>query len=79
MKVEVRKYLKADGFPTRYWSVVLDGELLAVTLYRKGAEAVARAITNTNQDPHVTLLEDSAQPVTTPCKPTAGVASYRTR
>ena len=79
MKVEVRKYLKADGFPTRYWSVVLDGELLAVTLYRKGAEAVARAITNTNQDPHVTLLEDSAQPVTTPCKPTVGVASYRTR
>ena len=78
MKVEVEKYRKADGFPTRYWSVVLDGELLAVTLYRKGAEAVARAITNSNRDPHVTLLEDSTQTVTTPCKPATGVASYRT-
>jgi hypothetical protein len=79
MKVEVRKYLKADGFPTRYWSVVLDGDLLAVTLYRKGAEAVARAITNTNQYPHVTTLEDSPNPADTPYKPTAGLASYRTR
>jgi len=54
-------------------------ELLAVTLYRKGAEAVAKAITNSNSDPYVTTLQDSAEPVSTPCKPTAGVASYRTR
>jgi hypothetical protein len=79
MKVAVEKYRKPDGYATRYWSVVVDGELLAVTLYRKGAEAVARAITNPNQDPHVTTLQDSAQPVTTPCKPTAGMATYRTR
>jgi hypothetical protein len=77
MKVEVAKYRKPDGYLTRYWSVIVDGELLAVTLYRKGAEAVARAITN--QDPHVSTLQDSAKSFTTPSKPTAGVASYRTR
>jgi len=79
MKVEVEKYRKPDGYATRYWSVVVDGELLAVTLYRKGAEAVARAITNPNQDYHVTTLQDSAEPVSTPRKLSAGVASYRTR
>lgn len=79
MKVEVAKYRKPDGFATRYWSVIIDGELLAVTLYRKGALAVARAITNPNPNSHVTFLEDSAKPVTTTHKPTAGVATYRTR
>lgn len=79
MKVEVEKYRKPDGYATRYWSVIVDGELLAVTLYRKGAVAVARAITNSNQDPHVTFLEDSPNPAATPHKPTAGLASYRTR
>lgn len=44
MKVEVSRYRKADGYPTRYWAVILDGELLAVMLYRRGAEAVARVI-----------------------------------
>jgi hypothetical protein len=79
MKVEVEKYRKPDGYATRYWSVRVDGELLAVTLYRKGAEAVARAITNPNPYSHVTNLEDSANPLAVPCKPTAGVATYRTR
>ena len=79
MKVEVEKYRKPDGYATRYWSVIVDGELLAVTLYRKGAMAVARAITNTNSDPHVTFLEDSPNPAATPHKPTAGLATYRTR
>lgn len=41
MKVEVRRYLKDDGWPTRNWAVYVDGELLAVVLYRKGAEAIA--------------------------------------
>jgi len=41
MKVEVRRYRKDDGYPTRYWAVYVDGQLLAVVLYRKGAEAVA--------------------------------------
>jgi hypothetical protein len=79
MKVAVEKYRKPDGYLTRYWSVLVDGELLAVTLYRKGAEAVARAITNPNQDPHVTTLQDSAEPYTVPRKLSAGVATYRTR
>ena len=79
MKVAVEKYRKPDGYATRYWSVWVNGELLAVTLYRKGAEAVAKAITHSNIDPHVTTLQDSPKPVTTPRKPTAGVATYRTR
>ena len=79
MKVAVEKYRKPDGYATRYWSVWVNGELLAVTLYRKGAQAVATAITNQNQDSYVTTLKDSPKPVTTPHKPAAGVATYRTR
>jgi hypothetical protein len=41
MNVEVRRYRKDDGYPTRNWAVYIDGELLAVVLYRKGAEAIA--------------------------------------
>ena len=79
MKVAVEKYRKPDGYATRYWSVIVDGELLAVTLYRKGAVAVARAITNSNQDPHVSTLQDSAKPYTVTHKSTPGVATYRTK
>jgi hypothetical protein len=39
--IEVKPYLKPDGYRTRYWAVYVDGELLAVVLYRKGAEAIA--------------------------------------
>ena len=46
MRVEVTRYLKPDGYPSRYWAVMVDGELLVVTLYRKGAEAVATALTD---------------------------------
>ena len=73
MKVEVARYLKPDGYPSRYWAVMIDGELLAVTVYRKGAEAVAEALTNS----HVTTLQDSAEAGTGNASP--GVASYRTR
>lgn len=48
MKVEVARYRKPDGFPTRYWAVIVNGDLLAVTLYRKGALAVAAALTGIN-------------------------------
>jgi hypothetical protein len=48
MKIEVVKYRKRDGWPTRYWAVFVNGELLAVTLYRKGALAVAAALTVSN-------------------------------
>ena len=34
--IEIRRYRR-----TRYWAVYVDGELLAVVVYRKGAEAIA--------------------------------------
>jgi len=34
--IEIRKYRH-----TRHWAVYVDGELLAVVVYRKGAEAIA--------------------------------------
>lgn len=46
MTVEVTRYRKPDGHLTRYWAVWLNGELLAVTLFRKGAEAVAAALSD---------------------------------
>lgn len=51
MKVEVARYRKPDGYPTRHWSILLNGELLAVTLYRKGADAVAEVIANLTMNP----------------------------
>ena len=79
MKVHVARYRKADGYETRFWSVTVDGELLAVTVYRRGAQAVANALTTLTKDPHVTTLEDAPQPSTVPHNSTAGVAADRTR
>jgi hypothetical protein len=45
--IEVRKYRKPDGYATRYWGIYVDGELLAVVLYRKGAQAIADMILRT--------------------------------
>ena len=42
--IEVKPYHKADGYRTRHWAVYVDGELLAVVLYRKGAVAIADLI-----------------------------------
>jgi hypothetical protein len=78
MKIEVEKYRKRDGYETRYWSVTVDGELLAVTVYRRGAQAVANALTTLNKDPHVTPPEDAPQPGTVPHNAAAGVAADRT-
>ena len=39
--IEVKRYRKPDGYPSRYWGVYVYGELLAVLLYRKGAIANA--------------------------------------
>jgi len=79
MKVHVARYRKADGYQTRFWSVTVDGELLAVTVYRKGAEAVARTINTLANLSHVTTLEDAPQPGTVPHNATDGVAADRTR
>jgi hypothetical protein len=45
--IEIRKYRKPDGYPTRYWGIYVDGELLAVVLYRKGAQAIAEMLVKT--------------------------------
>jgi hypothetical protein len=45
--IEIRKYRKPDGYATRYWGIYVDGELLAVVLYRKGAQAIADMIVRT--------------------------------
>ena len=55
MKVEVRRYRKDDGWPTRHWAVYVDGELLAVVLYRKGAEAIADRLLDLAYSPPRTL------------------------
>lgn len=53
MNAKFARYQKPDGYKTRYWSVTVNDELLAVTLYRNGAEAVARTINTLamNQEP----------------------------
>jgi len=61
MRVEVTRYRKPDGYATRYWAVIVDGDLLAVTVYRKGAEAVAQALTC---DPTQCHVQDHASPET---------------
>ena len=40
--IEVRKYRR-----TRFWAVYVDDRLLAVVVYRKGAEAVAAMLART--------------------------------
>ena len=79
MNVIVEKHRKAGGYVTRYWSVKVDGELLAVTLYRKGAEAVAKAINHQQTNHHATKPQNCANSAAKPQKPTAGVATYRTQ
>jgi hypothetical protein len=37
--IEVKKYRQ-----TRFWAVYVDGELLAVVVYRKGAMAIAERL-----------------------------------
>jgi len=40
--IEIRKYRQ-----TRHWAVYVDGELLAVVVYRKGAVAIADLLMKT--------------------------------
>ena len=42
--IEVRKYRS-----TRFWAVYVDGELLAVVVYRKGARAIADILMGMHQ------------------------------
>ena len=79
MKIHVARYRKADGYQTRFWSVTVDGELLAVTVYRKGAEAVALAINTLANLSHATTLEVAPNPGTVPHNAAAGLAADRAR
>ena len=47
--IEVRKYRH-----TRFWAVYVDGELLAVMVYRKGARAVADMLMKMHQPKEAT-------------------------
>ena len=45
MTITVAPYSpRLDRRGVRYWSVLVDGQLLVVTLYKKGALAVAEAL-----------------------------------
>jgi len=44
--IEVKRYKKPDGYATRYWAVYVNDELLAVVVYRKGAQAIADMLRN---------------------------------
>jgi hypothetical protein len=33
-----------DGYATRFWAIYLNGELLAVTVYRKGEIVIAQKL-----------------------------------
>ena len=46
-RIEITRY------GNRNWAVWLNGELLAVTVYKKGAQAIAHLVTRLTQ-PHVT-------------------------
>jgi hypothetical protein len=47
--IEVRKYRN-----TRFWAVYVDGELLAVVVYRKGARAIADMLLKMHQSKETT-------------------------
>jgi hypothetical protein len=71
MNVHVTRY------GSRNWAVWIDGELLAVTVYRKGAMAVQTTLNDLTRSSHVTILEDTPQPVAMPRYAAAGLASDR--
>ena len=77
MKVEVTRYRKPDGYATRYWAVMVDGELLAVTVYRKGAVAVARALTTNPVSRHVQDHDPTTNDGTGRYYATSGMATGR--
>lgn len=62
MKIEVARYRKSDGYLTRNWAVFVNGDLLAVTLYRKGALAVAAALTGMNDSRPVMTRDGRGEP-----------------
>ncbi len=72
MRIEVTRYRKPDGYPSRYWAVSVDGELLAVTVYRKGAVAVAAALTGINDARPVWTRDGQGDASPAPLTPSEG-------
>jgi hypothetical protein len=62
MKVEVTRYRKRDGWPTRHCAVFVNGDLPAVMLYRKWALAVAAALTGSNGARPVLTRDGQGEP-----------------
>jgi len=71
MNIEVTRYRT-----TRYWSVMVNGELLAVTVYRKGARAVADALANPLPRDQGAIVEDGPKPGTNPENTATNTATY---
>ena len=72
MRIEVTRYRKRDGLLSRHWAVFVDGELLVVTLYRKGAEAVAAALTGMNGARPVRTRDGQGDALPDPLTPSDG-------
>jgi hypothetical protein len=71
MNVHVTRY------GSRNWAVWIDGDLLAVTVYRKGAMAVKATLNDLTYQDHVTTLEDAPNPGTVPANATNGLAGVQ--
>lgn len=62
--ISITRYQK-----TRYWAIWNEVDLLAVTVYRKGAEAILNFITNTNTNNENTNTMTSQTGHPTNCTP----------
>ena len=71
MNVHVTRY------GSRNWAVWIDGELLAVTVYRKGARAIQSTLNDLTSLTHVTTLEDAPNPGASHANATNGVAAVQ--
>ena len=71
MNVHVTRY------GSRNWAVWIDGELLAVTVYRKGAKAVQATLNDLTCQSNVTTLEDAPNPGTGTASAAAGMAAVQ--
>ena len=71
MNVHVTRY------GSRNWAVWIDGDLLAVTVYRKGARAIQATLNDLTYHNHVTTLEDAPNPGTGAANATTGLAAVQ--
>lgn len=43
-KTSVERYVTPSGRTTRFWAILVDGELLAVVVYKKGAAEILKRL-----------------------------------